>query len=907
VAAPKWLQGAGGDEGDEGDDDEDEVTPNTPIPMPDEDAPEAAGAGVLPIPAPGQPAAATAEGGRRRRRRGGRRRGKNRDGEPNAPGAPAAAAPGGDGGGRRPHPPKREDEVTRPNMMRAPQPPRSSSPAPHPEAGPIRILAADPPLPLRESGEPRPVVRPGEVLPENTDGEGLAIGIPVVEGMLARSLEPLPSPRPLAPVPPRIDDVRAALGRLSEGVSEVKGVGPKMAELLGTLNVKTVEDLLFDVPRAYQDRSRLTKIGKLEAGRIETVMGTVKSRAPVRFGLRPGFEMIVEDETGWTRAKWFHVHRGMEERFPVGAKVIFAGKFEKYRDKLEVTHPEIEVLDEEDGPESFARLQPVYALTEGLSQKIRRKIGMAALETFGKDVPPSTPYWARQKRGLMAPADALARVHDPQNGDDPVAFQEGKSMWQRSLAYDELFSLQVGLALRRRAAGRERAPRLKITHAMMARLASLLPFPLTDAQEKVLAEIKRDLLMQRPMHRLLQGDVGSGKTIVALMAALVPIENRMQVAFMAPTEILAEQHYEYIRSTLERIGVKATLLLGASPKAQRDEATKRAANGEADIVVGTHALLSEGVQFKNLALAIVDEQHKFGVMQRQQLKQKGQAPHVLIMTATPIPRTLALTEFGDLDVSVIDRMPAGRSPVETRVCGEEERSVVYAQVRSDVSAGRQAYIVYPTVEGAEDDASIAGVVEGQKKLQRDVFPEFRVGVIHGRMTREEKEGVMTRFKNGAVDILAATTVVEVGIDVPNASVMVVEHAERFGMAQLHQLRGRVGRGAVKSRAFFMLGVGSGEDARERIGILERTVDGFEVAQADLDQRGPGDIAGTKQSGLPPFRMADPLRDLDLLMAAREDAFSMVNADPKLREPEHRVVHEVVRHRWRGRLNLTDTG
>jgi ATP-dependent DNA helicase RecG len=323
--------------------------------------------------------------------------------------------------------------------------------------------------------------------------------------------------------------------------------------------------------------------------------------------------------------------------------------------------------------------------------------------------------------------------------------------------------------------------------------------------------------------------------------------------------------------------------------------------------VGTHALLSEGFAMKHLALAIVDEQHRFGVMQRAALKQKGQSPHVLIMTATPIPRTLALTEFGDLDVSVIDRMPTGRLPVETRVCGEEERSVVYAQVRSDVSAGRQAYIVFPTIEGAEDDASVASVVDGQKKLQRDVFPEFRVGLLHGRMTREEKDGVMTRFKNGAVDILAATTVVEVGIDIANATVMVVEHAERFGMAQLHQLRGRVGRGAAKSRAYFMLGVGAGEEARERVGVLERTGDGFEVAQADLDQRGPGDIAGTKQAGLPPFRMADPLRDLDLMVQAREDAFAMVNADPKLREPEHRIVQEVVRHRWRGRLNLTDTG
>jgi ATP-dependent DNA helicase RecG len=688
-------------------------------------------------------------------------------------------------------------------------------------------------------------------------------------------------------------------------------VGPKIAEMFAEAGIRTVEDLLLDLPRAYQDRSKLKKISELVPGSTSTVMGTIKSRGSARVGGRPGFEMIVSDETGEVRAKWFHAHRGMDARFPVGARVIFAGKFERFKDKLESVHPEIEVLDEEDAPEAFARVMPVYPLTEGLGQKTRRNLAATVVEEHAKDVVPAAPYWARQKRSLAPLGEALTRLSAPTADDDVTALSERTTPWHRALAYDELFALQVGLALRRRQGQKDRAPQLKIVHNLIAKLAAFLPYPLTDAQERVLAEIKRDLMTTRPMHRLLQGDVGSGKTVVALMAALVAIENRHQVALMAPTEILAEQHYLFVKSTLERLGVKAALLVGSGKKGERDEVLKRVAHGDVDLVVGTHTLIQEGVQFRQLSLAIIDEQHRFGVTQRQALKAKGSGPkstvpHVLIMTATPIPRTLALTEFGDLDVSVIDRMPPGRSPVETRVAGEEERSMIYAQIRSDVSAGRQAFIVFPIVEG-NSDQTVADAVTGQKKLQRDVFPEFRVGLLHGQMGREEKEGVMTRFKNGAVDILATTTVVEVGIDVPNATVMLVEHAERFGLAQLHQLRGRVGRGGAKSRAFFMIAAGAPEDARDRIAILERTGDGFEVAEADLELRGPGDLAGTRQAGMPAFRNADPLRDMELMVMAREDAFAMVAADPKMREPEHRVVHEVVKHRWKGRLNLADVG
>ncbi len=778
---------------------------------------------------------------------------------------------------------------------------------------------AEPPIPARTMRpHGRPVVRPGDrPQPLGVDEEGTPVADLLDAGAVLAGPEPgAPagrSPLPSDPGPARrLDDVRSALKTLSQSVTEAPGVGPKTAELLGELGVRTLEDALFDLPRGYQDRSRLRKISELVPGRLDTVQGTIRSRGTIRLGMRQGFEVIVEDQTGAVRAKWFHAHRGMESRFEEGARVVFAGRFDRPRVKsgaselLEVVHPEIEVLDEEDGPESFARITPVYALTEGLGQKTRRKIQEGIVERWASLVPPAAPFWVRQKRDLAAPAEALAAAHVPAAGEEVQSLSEGRSRWHRSLAYDELFALQVGLLLRKRQGARDRAPQLKVLHGLVARLAGMLPYPLTDAQERVLAEIKRDLLSPRPMHRLLQGDVGSGKTVVALMVALIAVENRTQVALMAPTEILAEQHYLFAKGTVERLGVRCALLTGGLPKGTREESIRRIAAGEVDLVLGTHSLIQEGVQFRNLSLAIVDEQHRFGVVQRAALKQKGTQPHVLIMTATPIPRTLALTEFGDLDLSVIDRLPPDRRTVETRVCGEEERSMVYAQVRSDVSTGRQAFVVYPTIDG-DEAATAAGVVEGQKKLQRDVFPEFRVGLLHGRMTREEKEGTMTRFKAGAIDILAATTVVEVGVDVQNATVMVVEHAERFGLAPLHQLRGRVGRGAAKSRAFFMVAREAADEARERLELLERTSDGFEVALADLDRRGAGDVAGSRQSGMPPFRLADPQRDLDLLELAREDAGQMLSIDSKLREPEHRLVHEVVKHRWKGRLNLSDVG
>lgn len=790
---------------------------------------------------------------------------------------------------------------------------------PHPEVGQIQILGTEPPIPVPPAFDGRPVVRPGtgaEAAIAEVAAAETAPAIREVTGEvplpadLVGAIPAKPSlPESARREAPRLDDVRAALARLAAPITEADGVGPKIAELFAQLNVKTIEDALFDLPRGYQDRSKVRKISELTAGHTETVMGTVKSRGMVRFGLRPGFELIVEDGTGEVRAKWFHVHRGIEARFPVGAKVVFAGKFELFKGKLETVHPEIEVLEEDESEESFAKVTPVYALTEGLGQKQRRKIQAGIVETWAKDVPPATPFWARQKRQLVAPGEAIRAVNEPEADADVASLIEHTSRWHRSLAYDELFALQVGLALKRRAAARDRAIPLKIVHGLISKLAAFLPFPLTDAQERVLAEIKRDLMHPRPMHRLLQGDVGSGKTIVALMAALVAVENRTQVALMAPTEILAEQHFLFARGTVERLGVRVGLLMGSQKKPERDDVLKKIAHGDVDIVVGTHSLIQEGVTFKNLSLAIIDEQHRFGVMQRAALRQKGgkggdRVPHVLIMTATPIPRTLALTEFGDLDLSVIDRMPPGRTPVETRVCGEEERSTVWAQVRSDVSGGRQAFVVFPVIDANDE---VASATEGQKRLQRDVFPEFRVGLLHGQMSREEKEGTMTRFKNGAIDILAATTVVEVGIDVPNATVMVVEHADHFGLAQLHQLRGRVGRGAAKARAFFMIGKDAADEARERLGVLERTSDGYEVAQADLEVRGMGDLTGKTQSGLPPFRVADPLRDMEVMTQAREDAFAMVAADPKLREPEHRVVHEIVKHRWKGRLNVGDVG
>ncbi|HEX7503643.1 MAG TPA: ATP-dependent DNA helicase RecG, partial [Syntrophales bacterium] len=488
----------------------------------------------------------------------------------------------------------------------------------------------------------------------------------------------------------------------------------------------------------------------------------------------------------------------------------------------------------------------------------------------------------------------------PAEDADLQKLNEAATPAHRTLVFDELFFLELGLALKKQGVALEPGIPFQVTHRYTRELLKLLPFTLTSAQRRVLSEIKTDMMAPHPMHRLVQGDVGSGKTMVALMAALVAVENGYQVAIMAPTEILAEQHYLNIHHWCEALGLKVTLLTSGLKGKAKKAALVEAAEGTAHIVVGTHAVIQDKVEFARLGLGIVDEQHRFGVLQRGILKKKGDNPDILVMTATPIPRTLAMTVFGDLSLSVIDEMPPGRSPIETRLCYESRRDQVYGIIRDEAKKGQQVYIIYPLVEETEK-SDLKAATQMAEHLQQDIFPDLRIGLLHGRLRPEEKEGVMRSFKERELDILVATTVIEVGIDVPNATLMVVEHAERFGLSQLHQLRGRVGRGSAKSRCILLTPGRMSEEGAKRLHVMEATNDGFKIAEADLEIRGPGDFLGTRQSGLPDFRVANILRDGRILEEARKEAFALLERDPKLeRQPK---LKEELAKRWGGRLEL----
>ncbi|MDR7478092.1 MAG: ATP-dependent DNA helicase RecG, partial [Armatimonadota bacterium] len=559
------------------------------------------------------------------------------------------------------------------------------------------------------------------------------------------------------------------------------------------------------------------------------------------------------------------------------------------RGQIEVESPEFERASEEDGTLHTGRVVPVHPATEQLSPRLVRRAVHAALEAFAQRVPELLPEDVRARYGLLPVREALWRVHFP----DTV--EEGDRA-RRTLAFAEFLELELALLLRRRAVAAATKPhRYREDGGLLEAFLDTLPFQLTGAQRRAIEQIRRELYSPHPMNRLLQGDVGSGKTVVAAAAVVVCAGGGHQAAVMAPTEILAEQHYLTFRRFLEPVGVRVVLLTGGMRRSEREAVLAEVARGEADLVVGTHALLQEDVVFDRLALVVVDEQHKFGVAQRAALRAKGHEPDVLVMTATPIPRTLALTLYGDLDVSVLDELPPGRHPVRTYHRFPDRRDRVYEFVRQQVQAGRQAYVVCPLVEESERvDASAA--VELYERMRTQVFPDLRVGLLHGRMPVAEKDAVMEAFRRGEIQVLVATPVIEVGVDVPNATVMVVEDADRFGLAQLHQLRGRVGRSSHRSYCILISALPT-DEARRRIDALVDTNDGFRIAQVDLELRGPGEFFGTRQHGLPEFRVADPIGDVALLERAREAAERILEEDPQLERPEHRVLRERLLRRY----------
>jgi len=739
-------------------------------------------------------------------------------------------------------------------------------------------------------------------------------------------------------------------------VQFVKGIGPRKSALLEKAGIRTVEDLLFHIPRRYIDRTTLLSIAELrkrilmsgegssaggedagveETRREFTVIGEVRSFRVLGFGGKSRFLLVIADKTGSLQCVWFGGVHYWKTMFRIGETLAVSGEPGMYGSALQFIHPDIDrITAPEEGEDGAAPtrwvdalntggLVPMYPSGEdlaraGLDSGGFRRVIAGALKTFGDRFPEMLPLAVTEARGLVPARAALQSVHRPASRAD---LREGL----RRLKYEELFRFQLKLAMKRRMTREESGGIAFAVKSALARsLVDSLPFALTRAQVRVVQEITADMASPRVMNRLLQGDVGSGKTVVALMAMLVAVDNGYQSVFMAPTELLAEQHFRTLRRLLGDSPVNLRLLVGAQKSALRRDLLEDIRTGSAQIVVGTHALFEKEVAFARLGFVVIDEQHRFGVMQRATLRSKGPNPDVLVMTATPIPRTLSLTLYGDLDVSVIDELPANRKPVTTVLRSDADMASVASFVREQVREGRQAYFVYPLIEESEKLDLKAATVH-YNRLQQEVFPDLRLGLIHGRLAGEERDAVMERFTRGEIDILVATTVIEVGIDVSNATVMVIENAERFGLSQLHQLRGRVGRGGDQSfcilvakrwlagragRAAARNSPSSADQqalAARRLAAMVSTTDGFRIAETDLRLRGPGDFFGTRQSGIPEFKIADIVADASVLNDARVDAFAIVESDPHLASAEHRSLLSYLRSRYADEMKLIDVG
>jgi ATP-dependent DNA helicase RecG len=747
------------------------------------------------------------------------------------------------------------------------------------------------------------VMPPTPTIPHPSGRSAPALGHSSDPAAVRHARQVMDAPTPL----PASNDI------LSQSMQFIKGVGPNRAQMLQRLGIATIGDALALLPRRYEDRTNLKPIRSLAVGMQETFEGIIMVSGSSRTGRgRRLYEIIVGDATGTLRCVWFQFHETyMRQRYRTGQRVIVTGeiRINPYSGhRKEVHHPDLEIIDaDEREPLHVGRIVPVYPATEGLHQKTLRTVIKRIVDEFADQAPDCLPPALRERLHLLAVPQALREVHFPSAAADLEGLNHGSSEAHRRLVFEEFFLLELGLALRQRETSiEERAVTYRGTGILAERLRGQLPFKLTAAQERVLAEIIENMRRPHPMNRLLQGDVGSGKTIVALLAMLLAIESGFQAAIMAPTEILAEQHYLTMQRLVQTLGVRVTLLTSTIKGRRRRELLGTIGAGDTDLVVGTHTLIQEEVEFKALGLAVIDEQHRFGVLQRATLKRKGYYPDVLVMTATPIPRTLAMTVYGDLDVSIIDELPPGRLPVITRLCYDSRRGESYDLIRGALRHGRQGYVVYPLIEESEK-MDLRAATAMAEQLQHEVFPEFRIGLLHGRLKSDEKEQIMRDFSAGDLQVLVSTTVIEVGVDVPNASVMLVEHAERFGLAQLHQLRGRVGRSHHQAYCLLMANFPMSEEAKQRLQALTESHDGFVIAERDLDIRGPGEFLGTRQSGLPELRVAHLIRDQRILAEARREAFALVAGDPHLSLPEHAALRQALMNRWQQKFELMYVG
>lgn len=679
--------------------------------------------------------------------------------------------------------------------------------------------------------------------------------------------------------------------QLSSSIQYLKGIGPRRAGVLAPAGIRFIEDVLYFFPRRYQDRSRLVPIEALELGKVATVQAEITS-VNARRGFRSRFDVLeasVADDTGRIFAVWFN-QPYLRKYFKVGERLILYGKVELYRDRIQMASPEFEIVGSDMADVLSAnRIVPVYSLPQGISQKVFRKIVKRVLDECISQLAEVLPFDIRSRHNLGNIAKSLINIHFPESDGARL------DAYNR-LSYEEFFLYQIPLILRKLKRREKKGIAFPIAEPLLDAFLGSLPFELTDSQRNVLAEIKHDMRQPFCMQRLLQGDVGSGKTVVATIAALAAASSGYQTAFMVPTEILAGQHYEIIKNQLAGFGhksypdgyrqvtshkqkIKIGLITGSLKEKEREKILKEIKDGKIDIVIGTHALIQEDVDFKRLGLIVVDEQHKFGVSQRALLSKKSLNPDILIMTATPIPRTLSMTLYGDLDVSVINELPKGRKKVETKALDLANKDEAYGFVRAQIKAGRQAFVICPLIE-ENPKLELASAKALYREFSQKIFRDLRVGLIHGRLKKLEQEKVMQEFRDGKCDILVATTILEVGIDIPNATVMLIEHAERFGLSQLHQMRGRIGRGEHESYCLLLTEPNT-EDAQARIKAFVAYSDGFKIAEEDLKIRGPGEFFGERQSGLTELKIADPLKQFHLLKSAREEAMKLLGADAKL--------------------------
>ena len=743
----------------------------------------------------------------------------------------------------------------------------------------------------------------------------------------------------------------------STPVQYVKGIGPRLAEILAAKGIRTVDDLLHYLPFRYEDRLNPRSVAELRAGEMATVIAEVRNSGLFRTRRVPIFQLTVGQGRSRLKCMWFNATY-LQDRFQAGQMVALYGKVEEDRDgHLQIVQPQFEILgdiniNEEGGAGAaekeaekkaaasleIGRIVPIYESTgQGkLTPRWFRRIIRFALENLNPDLPDPIPAAVRAHLSLVSSREALFKVHWPDAGESFTDLQSSRTPAHIRMIFDELFFIELGLELKRHEQKAQTGIAFQLNDGVREAIKKILPFHPTSAQKRVLKEIATDMQTPCPMRRLLQGDVGSGKTIVAFQAAIIAIENGYQVALMAPTEILAQQHYFSARQILERAGYRIVLLTGSLEQDRKRDVRRHIAQGNAQLVIGTHALIQDRVEFENLGLVVVDEQHRFGVMQRLKLMKKADEarvgagvppappggdvrlsieprlsidpePDVLVMTATPIPRTLALTLYGDLDVSVLDELPPGRTPVVTRSLPDDRAPEVWDFVRKQIGAGHQAYVVYPVIEENEE-RELKAAQQMHRQLSEKIFPNLHVGLLHGRLDADGKERVMREFQQGKIEILVATTVIEVGVDVPNATVMVIEHADRFGLAQLHQLRGRIGRGAAKSYCVLMRGGKVSEEGERRLDAMVRSNDGFQIAELDLELRGPGEFFGTKQAGIPSFRVANIIRDRQLLEAAkREAAFVISGPNAEISKEEIDRALRGMRSRWAMSYGLVEVG